>query len=216
LPGLCRPTHVLSDLRALSRKAGRFRSGGARASCRTIRHLGIGYHDHDWNGRTGRRHRRIILELHGVLAFDAAAKAAFRTWLLEELFPTEPGSAESEERIDQWFVQAKRERPGGYRLDRIIRSARQSYDELVFQTVIERLDQQTRRNLDALLEDDGEGAALPRLRADPGRVGMESILEEAKKLECLRALALPADILRFVTNTRYARGCGFARFKIDF
>jgi TnpA family transposase len=152
--------------------------------------------NYDWRGSIGCRHRRAILKLLRVSAFDAAAKAAFRTWLLQELFPTEPNAAESEDRIDRWFAQAKRERPGGYRLDRIIGAARQSYDERVFQTVMERLDQEMRRSLDALLEDSGEGSTLLSLRADPGRVGLESVLEEAEKLECLRALALPAEILR--------------------
>ena len=151
---------------------------------------------YDWNGRTGRRHRRLILELLGVLPFDAPSQAAFQSWLLTELFPTEPGSAESEERIDQWFVRAKRERPGGYRLDRLIGSVRQSYDERVFQMVMDRLDEPLRRRLDALLEDNGGGSPLLDLRADPGRVGLESILEEVEKLERLRALAVPTDVLR--------------------
>jgi len=121
---------------------------------------------------------------------------AFQSWLLAELFPTEPGSAESEERIDQWFVQTKRERPGSYRLDRLIGSVRQSYDERVFQAVMDRLDEPMRGKLDALLEDTGDGSPLLDLRADPGRVGLESILEEVAKLERLRTLALPADVLR--------------------
>src|ERR1035441_9224313 len=144
---------------------------------------------YDWSGRTGRRHRRLILELLGVLSFDATAQAAFQSWLLTELFPTEPGSAESEERIDQWFVQAKRERPGGYRLDRLIGSVRQSYDERVFQTVMDRLDEPMRHRLDALLEDSGDGSPLLDLHADPGRVGLESILQEIAKLERLRTSA---------------------------
>jgi hypothetical protein len=102
----------------------------------------------------------------------------------------------AEERIDQWFVEAKRERPGGYRLDRLIGSVRQNYDERVFQTVMDRIDEPMRRKLDALLEDSGDGSSLLGLRADPGRVGLESILDEIDKLERLRALALPADVLR--------------------
>ena len=54
-------------------------------------------------------------------------KAAFQTRGCRESFSNgNPGAAESEERIDQWFLQAKRERPGGYRLDRIINAARQT------------------------------------------------------------------------------------------
>jgi hypothetical protein len=149
-----------------------------------------------WTGRTGRRHRRCILDSLGFSPFDATAKTAFRLWLTTELFPNEPNAAETEERIDRWFMTAKRERPGAYRLDRFIGAARRSYDEGIFQTVMERLAPQMRRNLDALLDDtDDGGTALLSLRGDPGPIGLESVLEEAKKLERLRSLGLPYDIL---------------------
>ena len=53
-----------------------------------------------------------------------------------------------------------------------------------------------RERLNALLSDDGEGAAFTGLTADPGRVGLESLLAEIAKLERLRALNLAPDLLR--------------------
>jgi hypothetical protein len=53
-----------------------------------------------------------------------------------------------------------------------------------------------RERLGGLLVDDGDGTAYARLAADPGRVGLESLLAEIAKLEQLRALALPSDLLR--------------------
>ena len=47
-----------------------------------------------------------------------------------------------------------------------------------------------------MLTDGGSGFA--RLESDPGRVGLESLLTEIGKLELLRSLALPADLLRGV------------------
>jgi hypothetical protein len=41
-----------------------------------------------------------------------------------------------------------------------------------------------------------EGTAFARLAADPGRIGLESLLAEIGKLERLRALALPPGLLR--------------------
>ena len=66
----------------------------------------------------------------------------------------------------------------------------------------DRLDAGARERLDALLADDGEGTAFARLAADPGRVGLESLLAEIGKLELLRGLALPPDLLRGVHPTR--------------
>ncbi len=53
-----------------------------------------------------------------------------------------------------------------------------------------------REGLNALLADADEGTGFARLAADPGRVGLESLLTEIAKLERLRGLALPLDLLR--------------------
>ena len=59
------------------------------------------------------------------------------------------------------------------------------------------LDAGMRERLEALT-DAGEGTGFARLAADPGRVGLESLLAEIGKLELLRSLALPPDLLRGV------------------
>ena len=91
-------------------------------------------------------------------------------------------------------------------MDRLLNSTRQSYDECNFQTVMERLDLSTREKLDALLAGaDDERSIFSRLRADPGRIGLESVLEEVEKLDALRALALPADFLQSLSPTSLKR-----------
>jgi len=37
--------------------------------------------DYDWDGRTGRRHRGVVLEYLGIQPFDAATESEFRAWL---------------------------------------------------------------------------------------------------------------------------------------
>jgi TnpA family transposase len=151
---------------------------------------------YDWAGRTGRRHRRTILGHLAITGFDDAAEVAFRRWLAEELLPREPGPAALEEEIAGWFARGRVTRPGAYRLDRILRSAYAAHDDATLQRVTGRLDAGTRERLDALLAGDGEGTAFARLVADPGRVGLESLLAEIGKLELLRRLALPPNLLR--------------------
>ncbi len=103
-----------------------------------------------------------------------------------------------EAEVGAWFARERVGRPGAYRLDRILRSACAAHDDAVLQRVADRLDAGARERLDALLADDGEGTAFARLAADPGRVGLESLLAEIGKLERSRALALPPDLLRGV------------------
>ena len=81
-------------------------------------------------------------------------------------------------------------RPGSYRLDRILRSACAAHDDAALQRVADRLDAGMRERLDALLVDAGEGTGFARLAADPGRIGLESLLAEIAKLERLRGLPL--------------------------
>jgi hypothetical protein len=150
---------------------------------------------YDWAGRTGRRHRQLILDFLAVAPFDKPAEVVFRSWLAEAL-PREPNTAALEEQVGAWFARSRITRPGVYRLDRLVASARAAHDERAFRMVAERLDAETRHRLDALLADGGTGAAFSRLQADPGRVGLESLLTEISKLDIVRALKLPPDLLK--------------------
>ena len=129
--------------------------------------------EYEWGGRTGRRHREAILELFGVRPFDGAAEAAFRTWLMTVALPKEPNAETLDEWITAWLLQSKVERPGGdYRFERIVRWTKHAHDEGVLSAVLARLDAGMRVRLDALLADE----AFERVRADPGRVGLKSLL----------------------------------------
>jgi hypothetical protein len=101
-----------------------------------------------------------------------------------------------EDQIGAWFARSRVTRPGSYRLDRLVAAARLAHDERAFRAVAAHLDAETRCRLDGLLADDGSGAAFSRLQADPGRVGLESLLAEIDKLDIVRSLRLPPDILK--------------------
>jgi TnpA family transposase len=151
---------------------------------------------YDWTGRTGRRHRRLILDHLAVAPFDDAAELRLRRWLADELLPREPAPSALDGEVGAWFARERVTRPGAWRLERILRSARAAHDDAALQRVADRLNAGARERLDALLADDSEGTAFARLAADPGRVGLESLLAEIAKLEVLRALALPPGLLR--------------------
>jgi TnpA family transposase len=151
---------------------------------------------YEWAGRTGRRHRQLILDFLAVVPFEGAAESIFRAWLAEEALPSEPNSTALEDQIGAWFARSRVTRPGSYRLDRVVAAARLAHDERTFRTVAAHLDAETRCRLDGLLADDGSGTAFTRLQADPGRVGLESLLAEIGKLDIVRSLRLPPDILK--------------------
>jgi hypothetical protein len=152
--------------------------------------------EYDWVGRTGRRHRRMVLDHLAVTTFGDNAETMFRRWLADEVLPRELRPTVLEDEINTWFARSRIVRPGVYRLDRIVRSASAARDAAALRSVADRLDARMRERLHALLSDDGEGAAFTRLTADPGRVGLESLLAEIAKLDRIRALKLAPDLLR--------------------
>ena len=133
-------------------------------------------------GRSGRRHRQLVLDHLAVSTFDEATEAAFRSWLLSDMLPREPTPSALEDEITGWFAARRVVRPGSYRLDRLIRSVRAGHDDAVLATIAQRLDDVARSRLDALLADDGAGAAYTRLSTDPGKPGLDSLLAEIAKL----------------------------------
>ena len=149
---------------------------------------------YDFAGRSGRRHRRAVLEHLAVRDLDTEVVAQFRAWLLCDCLPGELATLALEEAIVTWFTHEKVVRPGAYRLDRIVRSARVAHDEAVLTTIAARLDDGVRGRLDALLADEGFGAPYTRLSADPGKVGLESLLAEIDKIQALRDVGLPDNL----------------------
>ena len=75
---------------------------------------------YEWAGRTGRRHRQLILDFLAVVPFEGAAESTFRAWLAEEALPSEPNSTALEDQIGAWFARSRVTRPGSYRLDRLV------------------------------------------------------------------------------------------------
>ena len=194
------------------RQNGRFPDDEADLAPAVVGHLaaqiGVGadvLEGYEWAGRSGRRHRRLVLDHLAVADFDEMAEARFRRWLTDELLPREPAPSALEGEVSGWFARERVSRPGGYRLDRILRSARAAHDDAALRRVADRLDAGMRERLDGLLADTGEGTGFARLAADPGRVGLESLLPEIGKLELLRSLALPPDLLRGIHREQIKR-----------
>jgi hypothetical protein len=93
------------------RQHGRFPDDEADLAPAAVGHLaaqvGVGadaLDGYDWMGRTGRRHRRLVLDHLAVAAFDNAAEAAFRRWLADDLLPGEPAPSMLEAEVGAWFA----------------------------------------------------------------------------------------------------------------
>jgi Domain of unknown function (DUF4158) len=82
---------------------------------------------YDFAGRSGRRHRRLVLAHLAVREFGEEEEAAFRAWLLADCLPAEPAPLALEEAVASWFARERILCPGGYQFDRLVRSARAAH-----------------------------------------------------------------------------------------
>ena len=71
---------------------------------------------YDWGGRSGRRHRREILQFFGVRAFDTEAEASLSDWLISDSLPTAPNASHLDDLITDWLLRSRVDRPSDYSL----------------------------------------------------------------------------------------------------
>lgn len=92
---------------------------------------------------------------------------------------------------------AERIEPPG-RVDRIISSARTVFEQRFCDRTLSRLGPVCTEAMERLVADDAAPTAgrvlLAELKADPGQVGLETLLREIDKLSAVRALGLPAGL----------------------
>ena len=112
----------------------------------------------------------------------------------------------------------KIEPPTPERLERIVRSAIRSFEDSFCEKITQQLPSLARTKLDELLKttpnienseelEEPEGIAphntpspLAILKSDPGRIGLDSLISEADKLQQLRQLELPDNLFSGISN----------------
>lgn len=157
---------------------------------------------YDWRSRAATYHRAQIRAALGFREPTLDDTDALARWL--------EGQVSTLERRPDRLLVAARERcrslriepPSADRLDRLIRSVIHRHEEAWCEGLVARLPPAAPARLDALLtgphSDTAGGkdnrAPLLALRAGAGQARLQSVSEEADKLACIRALALPADL----------------------
>lgn len=145
---------------------------------------------YSWRSRSIEYHRAQIRSAFGFREFSRGDEDKFAAWLAEEVCPVEL----SEERLrDAVLVRCRAEHiePPG-RLDRIVGSARSTFEQRFCQRTTDRLSEECVTALEDLVaEQDTARGLLADLKADPGQVGLETLLREIDKLMAVRQLGLP-------------------------
>ena len=128
-------------------------------------------------------------------------------WLRREVFPVDHKSKHLQQAALDWCRRKRIEPPTPSRLKRILRSALKAYENDFFIDSSHKIPSECRVALDALLYVPEHGSGTSReitpfaeLRADPGRVSLESVLQEIAKLEQIATLGLPDDLFTSVPS----------------
>jgi hypothetical protein len=152
-----------------------------------------------WSGRSAKYHREQIRAVYGFREFSVGDEDKLTGWPAAEMCPVELRDEQLREAL---LVRCRVERiepttPG--RIDRLIGSARASFEKQFCERTVSRLSQLSIDRLNNLV---AVGAAplasgrnlLAELKSDPGKVSLETLLREVDKLAAVRALELPADL----------------------
>ena len=154
---------------------------------------------YDWSGRTIKYHRSQIRAAYGFREPTRADEARLATWLSEQICPVELTNERKREALLARCRAERIEPPG--RLERILAAAGAAFEKRFCDDIVARLTSASRSQMEELVADD-EGddradarrGALAEFKADPGQVGLGSLLNEIAVLGRVRALGLPSDL----------------------
>ena len=170
-----------------------------------------------WDGRAFKYHRAEIRKLLGFREATTADGDDLGRWLQAEVLPGTRKLEALRSRALQRLRERRLEPPTPDRLERIVRSARQRFDDRFCERVFEALSPEDRKTLEALLSppstpEGGEGGKsdaeadpeaqstpLQALRADAGPATLDSLLRAIAQLRRLRSLTLPTAVLGTVS-----------------
>ncbi|MEU5211201.1 Tn3 family transposase [Streptomyces sp. NPDC020742] len=164
---------------------------------------------YDWAGRAIKRHRMEIRGAFGFRECTEEDQAQLAEWLAVELCGVELSRDRLAEAVVARCRKDRLEPPTPGRIARLVGSAVNTFEERFCATTVGRLSAATRSRLDDLIAEDadasedstgGGGMFFTELKADPGALGLDSLLAEVNKLQRVRALELPPELFGDVSE----------------
>lgn len=159
---------------------------------------------YSWSGRSVTYHRAQIRAAFGFRAATREDERTLTAWLAKEMCPVELNDDRVCTALWARCRTEKLEPPG--RVERIIGAARAAFEEQFCTRTVGRLSPTAIMRLEELVAadppaaDDQPVGAFALLKADPGPLGLETVLREVAKLNQLRAVGLPAELFTDVSE----------------
>lgn len=165
--------------------------------------LSAQWRQYQWTGRTIEYHRAQIRVFFGFREATVADFHALSEWLLQKVLIHDRNEQHLEAAVYQRLRELKIEPATPERIERLIRSVLHTYEQNFCAAISSQLSTETFARIDALVSTEKalEEQTVPQpsdfnnLKADPGRVGLDSLLKEIDKLQTIRQLELPENLL---------------------
>ncbi|TCO70421.1 Tn3 family transposase [Marinisporobacter balticus] len=163
---------------------------------------------YNWNGRSIKYHRAQIREYFGFKESTVENMEAVTSWLQQHVLYYDTEYEHVKVEAYNRFRELQIEPPTTDRFDRLVRSAIHAYENQFFQESFQKIPQQSLSQIDLLINDltkyeesnfdnsKDDTLSFSQLRADPGRIGLESVFKEITKLKTIQQLNLPPDLFR--------------------
>ena len=146
-----------------------------------------------WRGRTMQYHRAQIRAERGFREATGEDERRMAAWLAGELCPIELSVDRLRDDLLARFLREGVEPPAPSRVERILGAGRSLFERGFTERIVERLPASAIAGLERLLDAEQDGV-LAELKSDPGKPGLNTILDEIAKLERIAQLELPADL----------------------
>ncbi len=159
------------------------------------------YFEYSTDNRTVKTQRAQIRTFTGFRGCTAADSEKMTKWLRNNVLPQ--GSTEEQIKAAAYkhFMEQQIEPPEKMRVERLVRSAIDSHDKLVLQRIMDNIPKGAITWFDELLinkedlEPGSDALNMTDIREEPGKANVKNLIREMDKLECLRQIRLPKNIL---------------------
>ena len=162
-------------------------------------------HKYNWKGSEAKQQRTKIRELYGFKKWSGEYIKDLKVWLQENLSQQFKPDHLKEATL-QHLKELKIEPPGKITLERIINSAANTWEQTVFENLAINLAPKSKIEIDLILQNnsidkenniaEGDSFLFRQLKADPGNLSLQTILDESAKLECIRKVNLSPELFK--------------------
>ena len=160
---------------------------------------------YDWTGRTTEYQRAQIRGEFGFRECTVEDEDRLTAWLASEVCPVELSEEQRREALMGRCRAEQLEPPTPARIDRLLGAAGAAAEQRFCADAVARLPAAAAAALEALMGPDveegaGERSLLAELKADPGPLGLETLLGEIAKLSRVRSIGLPPSLFSGVSE----------------